>query len=304
MVTVTPEAHVFSFSARHEPAVRVDPGEALAIATLDCFSNQITSEEQTIGDIDLGRVNPTTGPVYVRDARPGDMLVVSVEEIALRDWGIVCTLPGIGVLQHTLDGRARTRRLPIRGGRITFQDFDFPAAPMIGVIGVAPAVGEVVNGQPGDHGGNMDNHLIGPGARIYFPVQVPGALFALGDLHASMGDGEICGTGVETAGTVRLRLDLARPPRALELPVVETPDAWWVVASAEDLDEAIVKASRGMQRLLMEAWGLDEVDAFLFQSIRGDLHICQYCRPSPFRVVVRFGIAKIDGRPPLIPAGA
>ncbi|MDA8344773.1 MAG: acetamidase/formamidase family protein [Thermaerobacter sp.] len=301
MKALTPESHVFSFRSSHEAAMRMDPGQDLEIETLDCFSNQIVSEEQTIGDIDLGRVNPTTGPVYVDGARPGDLLRVSIEDIRTRDWGIVCTLPEIGVLQHTLDGRARTRRLPIKDGQVTFKDFEFPSLPMIGVIGVAPAEGEVVNGQPGDHGGNMDNHLITAGSRVYFPVQVPGALFALGDLHASMGDGEICGTGVETAGTVRLRLDVGERPAALDLPLVETDDAWWVVASADELDEAIEKASRSMQRLLMQAWGLDEVDAFLYQSIQGDLHICQYCKPSPFRVVVRFGIRKVNGRPPIVP---
>ena len=85
---------------------------------------------------------------------------------------------------------------------------------MVGVVGVATDGEELANGLAGRHGGNLDNHLHGPGAKIYFPVRQPGGMFAVGDMHAAMGDGEICGTGVEIAGEVTVRFDLVKGKQA------------------------------------------------------------------------------------------
>ena len=104
--------------------------------------------------------------------------------------------------------------------RISFQ-----ARPMVGVVGVATDGEEVANGWAGRHGGNLDNHLHGRGATIYFPVRQPGGMFAVGDMHAAMGDGEICGTGVEIAGEVDVRFDLVKGKQAT-WPVTELAHAW------------------------------------------------------------------------------
>ena len=112
-------------------------------------------------------------------------------------------------------------------------------------MGVATGSDEVLNGFAGEHGGNLDNHLHGPGSRIYFPVRQPGGMFAAGDMHASMGDGEISGTGVEIAGEVDIRLGLVKG-RQGRWPVTEL-DGHWVAhaTSSGDLREALELASRG-----------------------------------------------------------
>ena len=115
---------------------------------------------------------------------------------------------------------------------------------MVGVVGVATGGEELTTGLAGVHGGNLDNHLHGPGARIYFPVRQPGGMFAVGDMHASMGDGEICFTGVEIAGEVTVRFDVLKGKQAT-WPVTELADRWVAHATAEELPEALELVSRG-----------------------------------------------------------
>ena len=110
-------------------------------------------------------------------------------------------------------------------------------------------------GSPGAHGGNMDTRIIGEGATVYFPVFVPGALLAAGDLHAAMGDGEICGTGVEIQGSIQLTVEVRRD-LTLHEPVVETDDVVAAIASAETLDAAAEQATRHMAELLQVRLGL------------------------------------------------
>ena len=114
----------------------------------------------------------------------------------------------------------------------------FPAKPMVGVVGVATGGETLATGQAGRHGGNLDDHWHGKGARIFFPVRQPGGMFAVGDMHAAMGDGEICFTGVEIAGEVDIRFDLLKGKQAT-WPVTELPDRWVPHATAPDFAEAL-----------------------------------------------------------------
>ena len=292
------EKYVYHFSPDNEPVKKVERGETVVFKTLDCFSNQIKSEEQLITAIDFDRVNPATGPVYVEGAEVGDVLVVDIEDIKVAKAGIASTLPDTGPLFHKVEG-LRTKILPIKDGKVIFNDIEFPANPMVGVIGVAPKEGKVPCGFPGSHGGNMDCNKIVKGSRVYFPVRTPGALFQLGDLHASMGDGEICGTGIEIAGEVTVKLDVAKDI-ALEWPVLETPDMWYVIASDDKFETALKYACEQMQLLINKAYDWDMTDVYLYMSVNGSFEICQGCKPSGFPTVVRFGVPKIETKPELI----
>src|SRR5699024_7193599 len=190
--------HVYNFSKDNEPSVKVEQGEKVRLETLDCFSNQIQSPEDELSSIDFSKVNPATGPVYVEGAEPGDLLVVDILDVQVKDQGVGVNGPGMGPLQDIVTNEVKL--LDVKEGKVTFNDIEFPMNVMIGVIGVAPKEGSVACGQPGDHGGNLDNKLITTGARLYFPVNVEGALFQCGDLHAAMGDGEISGAGLEIPG--------------------------------------------------------------------------------------------------------
>jgi amidase len=151
-----------------------------------------------------------------------------------------------------------------------------PARPMIGVIGTAPAEGAVFTAVPGPQGSNLDCNAMRVGARVHLPVHVPGALLALGDVHAAMGDGEVSGTGVEINAAVTARIDV-RPGAAQGRPWIETPDAIVSTGSAPTLEAAIRIAVDGLIALLQEAHPLDRTSAYMLVSAYGDVHVGQAC---------------------------
>lgn len=149
---------------------------------------------------------------------------------------------------------------------------------MVGVIGVAPAEGEVRNASPGNHGGNLDTKDIKPGSKVYFPVFVDGANLALGDLHACMGDGELSGTGIEIAGKVRLSVEKV-PGINLNVPVVETESHFMVVTSAENFTEAAREGIGHSIGFIRRNLGLSFPDAYRLLSATSDLRISQIVNP-------------------------
>lgn len=286
--------YVYTFSKENEPAVTIDQGEIVSLETLDCFSNQIQSEGDSLSSIDFTKVNPATGPVYVKGAEVGDLLVVDILEVKVKDRGVGVNGPGMGPLQDLVSNEVKL--IDVNDGKVTFNDLEFDTNVMIGVIGVAPAEGDIPCGLPGDHGGNLDNKLITTGARLYFPVNVEGALFQCGDLHAAMGDGEISGAGLEIPGTVKVKLDVIKGA-AGNRPVLETEDKWYTIAASDDFTKAMNLVTSDMQKLLVEAYGWSETEAAIYMSLQGDAEICQACVPSELDLVLRFGVPKRADKP-------
>ena len=289
--------YVYNFSAKNEPVKNVEKGEIVVFKTLDCFSNQVRSQDQLITSIDFNRVNPATGPVYVEGAKEGDVLVVDLLDIEVEDRGFIATLPDTGPLFE--EGGLRTKEVPIEDGYIVFNDVKLPINPMVGVIGVAPKTEEIACGFPGAHGGNMDCSKVVKGSRLYFPVNVDGALFQLGDLHASMGDGEIAGSGVEIPGLVTVKLDIIKDFK-LDWPILETKDMWYAIGSDQEFEKALHYSSKQIQDLICKTYGWDRTDAYLYMSAAGSLEICQACKPSDLPLAVRFGVPKVKEKPSLI----
>jgi amidase len=186
-------------------------------------------------------------------------------------------VPGEGVLGDIIT-TMETVLLPCTEEGLDFKGIRIPLRPMIGVIGVAPAQGEVSNGTPGPHGGNMDCTLIKEGSSLYLTVGVDGALFGAGDLHAAMGDGEIVVCGAETAGAIRFRARTV-PLCGLPTPFVETDDTVAAVFSASTVDEAATAATHRMARFLTDMAGLPLNDAGMLMSLVGELKFCQIVDP-------------------------
>jgi amidase len=267
-----------AFSPENQPAITLEPGEELSIEAQDCYSNQIQSEDDVSAALGRDRGIPATGPVSIAGAEPGDTLVAHILEISPARQGVMRVKPGLGALGHLIT-EPRVKIIPLKAGQALFSEqVHIPLAPMIGVIGTAPRGGSIANGTPGPHGGNMDCTLIGQGCRVYLPVEVPGALFGLGDLHAVMGDGEIVICGVEMAGWVRLCLTVLKGP-ALPLPLVENEELVATIHSDEDLDLAAQGAIEAMARLLTELVGLSLHEAGMLMSVLGQLRICQVVDP-------------------------
>lgn len=269
---------VFAFSPENPPVASIRPGDVFEVETEDCFYHQITTPDAELDRIDWERVNPATGPFFIEGAEPGDTLVVDILSIELDSQGVTVTLPGLGVLGEEV----KTRRIAIpkiRDGRIYWDDERWlPARPMIGVIGVAPASGSVPTGTPGGHGGNMDTVDIAAGTRLRLPVFVPGALLCLGDVHAAMGDGEVCGTGIECRAVVTLKVGLQKNTE-LARPWLERDGKVMFVASDKDLFKATQIAALDVVKYLMAELALAFDEAYQLASAVADIRISQLVDP-------------------------
>ncbi|GAA1571461.1 acetamidase/formamidase family protein [Kribbella hippodromi] len=228
VVRVPRGAHGFAFDRAATPVVRVPPGSSLVVETYDCFSNKVSSSEQVFGHeselLDLiGQYNPVTGPIYVESAEPGDRLVVHIDHIDLGTFAPYATTLVTGDSKGVCgghwnpldDGLPDTRICALDGDTVTFPagagDLRLPVRPMIGSIGTASATGGASSLEFGPlHGGNVDCPSITTGATVLLPVNVPGALLFLGDVHAAMGDAEVTGTALETNGDVHITVDVVK----------------------------------------------------------------------------------------------
>jgi amidase len=288
---------VWSFGPNMEPVLEVDPGSIVTLETNDCFTGQIQTERDLVTDIDLTRINSATGPIAVRGAEPGDSLVVELLDVRPGERGFAALIPGIGQLSHRVQAPL-TQVFRVDGDIVHMSDrISFPTRPMVGVIGVATDGEDVSNGFAGRHGGNLDNHLHGPGATVYMPVRQPGGMLAIGDMHAAMGDGEVCFTGVEIAGTVTLRVGLLEGKQGT-WPVTELTDRWVVHGTAgADFREALDSAVEEGARFLVDQWGFSIEEAFIFLSVACDANICQACQPQTFSTIARVSIPKISATP-------
>ncbi len=286
MHSLKSDACLFSFGPDLKPAISVEKGSVVRIETKDCFSNQITSEKQLVTEIDFSKVNPATGPIYVEGAKRGDALKVKILDVEISDRGVIVIVPGAGVLGDLVK-EPKTRVCEIKDGFVTFGGLKIKCRPMIGVIGVASDE-EVPCGTPGRHGGNLDTKVIGKGATVFFPVFRDGALFGLGDLHAVIGDGEVCVASCEVSGEVTVELDVVEG-KAPRWPVVETDDAFYILVSDEDVSKAFREATELAVRVLQHSNSLSWEDAYMLASMVVDVEVSQLVNP---RKTVRVRIPK------------
>jgi amidase len=288
MKKLTKDTVFYAFSRDLEPALGIEPGEKVQMETHDCFCGQVQTEADTVEDLDWGRVNPATGPVYIRGALAGDILAVDIEDVKVADQGAMAAVPLEGALGDIIT-ETETRIFPIEGDQAIFNDkVRLPVKPMIGVIGVAPKDQPVPNGTPDAHGGNMDCTLIGTGCTVYLPVNTEGALLGMGDMHAVMGDGEIVVCGLEVSGEVVFSTRVLREAK-LPTPFLDTPDLVATVHSALTADEAADGAIHGMARFLTETVGMGVNEAGMIMSLAGELKFCQVVDPMK---TVRFEFPK------------
>lgn len=278
MVSVAKNHIIYAMSPDNEAAVRVTDGSVVEIQTFDCFEDQIQSAAQDFGTLDWSHINPATGPIFVEGAEPGDLLAVQIQKIELANHGVMTTGPGLGLLGDELKENT-IRVVPIRDGKAVFsENLELPLNPMIGVIGNAPATSSVPCGTPGVHGGNMDCKRITEGATLILPVSVPGALFALGDLHAAMGDGEVAVCGIEIAGKVTVRLQVLKN-KNWPVPMLVDDEFVMTIASEEKLDDAVIAATKNMVHFLEDECSMDKAEATFLLSAKGDLRVCQVVDP-------------------------
>jgi acetamidase/formamidase len=272
------------------PALRAKPGETIHFECLDSSGGQIGRDASvaTVAALDFGKVNPVTGPVHVEGAMPGDALKVTIRKFIPSGFGWTANIPGFGLLADQFtepalhlwhyDSASMAPALYGPKGRV-------PLKPFAGTIGVAPA-------EPGLHsivpprrvGGNMDIRDLTEGVTLYLPVEVEGALFSIGDTHAAQGDGEVCGTAIESQMDVEATIDLVKganlksPRFTTNGPVTRHLDNLGYEVTTgigPDLMTGAKEAVSRMIDLLGAEHGLNPVDAYMLVSVCGDLRISE-----------------------------
>ena len=218
-----------------------------------------------------------TGPVAVEGALPGDTLEVEILDIRLRsEYGWMEMGPGSGILPEEFPySRLKLVPLNAQSGLAEFAPgIRIPIRPFFGNLGVAPPSGRLSSGPPSYNAGNLDNKWLVAGTKIYIPVQVPGALFAVGDGHAAQGDGEVCVTAIETNLTGVFRFTV-RKDMKLRWPRAESPTHIITMGLNESLDEAARRATKEMIDYLTSVRGLNRDDAYMLVSAAVDLHVTE-----------------------------
>lgn len=282
--------HHFGWDHSIPPVERVSAGSTVLFKCLDSGDGQFTpdSSVEAVSGLDFSRVNPVTGPVYVEGAEPGDALKVTIDAFEPSGFGWTANIPGFGLLADqftqpalslwTYDSQALTPALFSSSARV-------PLKPFAGTMGLAPA-------EPGLHsvvpprrvGGNLDIRDLAAGSVLYLPVEVAGALFSVGDTHAAQGDGEVCGTAIESQMNVALTFDLVKAAN-LSMPRFTTPGPVTRHLDAKgyevttgigpNLMEGARAAVANMVDFLGARHGLSAVDAYMLCSVCGDLRISE-----------------------------
>ncbi len=278
MKTLSREKFIYQMNSKNQSVMQVENGETFIVETSDCFNRQISSEDDLMSNLDTECFNPATGPIFIEGAEVGDVLKVQVLDIDVNEYGVIAVMPGFGAT-GSKHRKEVTKIIPIADNKAVFNDkISLDIDPMIGVIGTAPITESIETVVPDSHGGNMDCKRITRGSEVFLPINVEGGLLSLGDLHAVMGDGEVCGCGVEITGTVTLKVEVLKN-RELPLPLIKTSDSIMTVASKETLDSASEQAVLNMYKLLVDTIDLSNEEASMLLSIAGDLKVCQIVNP-------------------------
>jgi len=281
--------HTGFFDSSIEPVLTVQSGDTVALSTMMLMEGdlkcgmtyeQLLAKRQGYVDKKMGP-QTLTGPIYVQDAEPGDVLEVRIKMLVPAGCGVNYNLPGklnIGGLPEDFpNGQIKTFTFNAAKTETVFSPgVIIPLKPFLGTMGVAPKAGEKrPAGVPDYFGGNMDLKELQTGATLYLPVSVKGALFSTGDAHATQGDGEVNVTAIETAMEEASLQFVVRKDMKLERPMAETPTHWIAMGYHKDLNEAVKIALRDAVSFLVKTKGMTPEDAYAFSSVAVDFRITQ-----------------------------
>lgn len=277
---------VSNLDCRHPPAIIVEPPESLVVETLDARCGKLRKKEDVYSTMP---VNPATGPIEVKGARPGDAVVVKIEDILLDKQGYTLVKAGVGIIGDMVSDPT-ARIIPVKDGYLYFSNIKLQVEPMVGVIAPAPKDKTPSTMMVGEWGGNMDNKRISRGAKVFLPVFVDGAMVYIGDVHAKMGDAEATGTAVEIGAKVKISVALVKNAN-ITRPYIETADFIITTGAGSDFYEVARVAVEEMIKRLVEIKGISQEEAYMLIGIAGDVRLNQACN-SPVGISVRVEFPK------------
>lgn len=221
-----------------------------------------------------------TGPIYIEEAQPGDVLEVCLEAVIPSvPMGFTLMRPGAGALPQRFDQTVlRFTPIDLQAGTVEFpagSGIRLPLRPFFGILGVATSNPQRHSVPPGDFGGNLDNRLLQAPCRLFLPVYLPGAMFSVGDGHSLQGDGEACLTALETSMNGIIQLKAHRHLTDLPLPLAETTTDWITMGFGSTLDAAFEQCLERMLAFLQRFVGMTAEDAYMFCSLSVNFHITQ-----------------------------
>jgi amidase len=278
----------YALAATDAFVAEVSPGEIFEVETeLNIGGHLITSldDKLSLSDVTIPFVNPATGPILIRGAKPGDMVTVDVISVGVHGLGFTALWPGIGIFPDWVRRREfgiQNRNVRVEDGIVHWSDtLKLEAKPMIGVIGLAPVAGGVLTIDNGTHGGNLDIQEVTNGNRVMFPVFQEGAYLYCGDVHALQGDAECNGMGaIEIRGHLRLKVEVSRAPKRLNWPRIETPTHICTVGCARPLDDALRIAFEEMVYWLEESYGIPGPEAYMLLGQIAEARCTQMVNPK------------------------
>lgn len=288
--TIHEAHHHFGWDHSIPPVMTVAPGTIIEFECPDASGGQL-SKDSTVADvpnIDFKKVNPVTGPVFIDGAEPGDALKVTIHAFQPSGWGWTANIPGFGLLADQFEDPALhiwTYDKVGMGPAAYSPMGQVPLKPFPGTIGLAPAEAGLHSVVPPRRiGGNLDIRDLAAGTELYLPVEVAGALFSVGDTHAAQGDGEVCGTAIESPMSVVLGFDLVKQAN-LQTPRFTTPGpvsrhldgkGYEVTTGVgPDLMEGARSALSQMIDLLCGRYAMQPVEAYMLCSVCGDLRVSE-----------------------------
>ncbi|EME39050.1 hypothetical protein DOTSEDRAFT_39222 [Dothistroma septosporum NZE10] len=303
------------------PQLTVKSGDVVTFDCVDGSNYQITpqSTAEDVANLDTSIADPVFGPVYINGAEPGDALEIEVLDLKHADWGWTAIVPGFGLLSDEFpNAHLKIWQLPVtstppNGSSTTTNGhhpsppsrlasfnskIHIPIHPFMGTMGVAPGIpGKFSTIPPLSTGGNIDCRHITQGTKLLLPIRVPGALFSCGDGHAAQGDGEVCGSAIETPMRVTLRFKVLKfhphitsphfitPPKGREDVILEDQGSYSTMGVDGNLVEATRKAVRAMIEWLGVEKGLNRVDAYMLCSVAVDVGMSEVVDMPNFAVV-------------------
>ena len=268
MKTATRDVLYNEISRFNAVTLEVAPGESFQVQTELNTGSWLQTAEDVWAPEKKSASNPSSGCIYIQGAQPGQMLVITILNIQLANVGYTASSPSQNLYSDWLrkqEWGVISKTVTISDGFVHWSDtLKIPAQPMIGVMATAPAQGSPRTVENGPYGGNMDIQEVTIGNTLYLPVFVEGGLLHVGDVHAVMGDGEICGAGgIETRATLTLQAALqARPPEML-WPRIETPEEILSIGCSRPAEDAFRIALQEMIKWMEADYGFSEPDAFL-----------------------------------------
>lgn len=274
-----------------KPVLRIAPGDVVEAQTVDAFEGKIRKESDRPAELlNFPFLNPQCGPIAVEGAEKGDVLAVLIHSIKPRGpqpIGTTALIAEFGGLVGTAQTAILNEPLPelVKKMEVTEQGIKFnskitlPYEPFIGTIGVSPEIEAVSSLQPDYWGGNMDMPDVGPGAIVYFPVHHKDAYLYLGDCHATQGDGELCGVAVEIASTTTIQVDLIKNWQ-INWPRLENDRFIMAIGSSRPMEDAIRIAYRELIRWLVDDYGWDKFEAYLFLTQAGRVRLGNMVDPK------------------------